>query len=61
MTVNDGYLLLRPGLELGAFEHLDLVFHGFEPAPAKLQQLRAALVAAEQLIERQLAGLQAAN
>src|SRR6185369_17094168 len=53
--------LLRPRLERALVEHLDLVFHRLQFVAAKLQQLRAALVAGEQLFQGQLPGLDLAD
>ena len=54
-------LLLYPGLEFRALQDLDLGFHGLKLVAAKLQQLRPTLVAREQLVQRQLARLEASH
>ena len=43
------------GLQLPVFEHLDLLLHRLQPAAAEAQQVGAAPVAVEQLVQRQLA------
>ena len=47
---------MRPGLQLAVFEDLDLLLDRLEARAAELQQLGAAAVAREQVVERELAG-----
>src|SRR5882724_8468124 len=45
---------VSPGLELTAFQNLDLGFDGFQTGAATIQQFGATLVAGQQAVERQL-------
>jgi hypothetical protein len=47
-----------PGFEFAVLEHLDLVLHRIELGRQKRQQLGAALVLRQQLVQRQLARIQ---
>ena len=52
MDVSPSALSRHPRLKLIAVKHPDLVFNRFEPASAKSQKLRTALISRQKLVKR---------